>query len=207
MRLCFTISETKNWNRRLEPKAEELYEDGLCTSQTTVFSRWMYENGFKVYTETGNVLETIRRFQRQFLNRNVHYCRRSCSKLNHTGHTYCNCPLLFVYTVSSDSETAFEKSIIVCLHGVLWFGNCLWNLLIVSRTFPVSVYPFIYWEMWSGPGGGGTQLWVGYGCTARSFDHHPITKPEKTQICNLCLNHLFLEGPCLKPVSTFYHLN
>ena len=33
--------------------------------------------------------------------------------------------------------------------------------------------------------GGGTQLWVGYGCAARSFDHHPITKPEKTQICNL----------------------
>ena len=28
----------------------------------------------------------------------------------------------------------------------------------------------------------GTQLWVGYGCEARSFDHHPITKPEKTLI-------------------------
>ena len=36
---------------------------------------------------------------------------------------------------------------------------------------------------------GGTQLWVGYGCAARSFDHHSIglTKPEKMQICNLCL--------------------
>ena len=34
-------------------------------------------------------------------------------------------------------------------------------------------------------GPGGTQLWVRYGCAARSFDHHPITKPEKTQICNL----------------------
>ena len=32
---------------------------------------------------------------------------------------------------------------------------------------------------------GGTQLWVGYGCAARSFDYHPITKPEKVQICNL----------------------
>ena len=30
-----------------------------------------------------------------------------------------------------------------------------------------------------------------------------ITKPEKTQICNLCLNHLFFEGPILKPISTF----
>ena len=74
------------------------------------------------YTETSNVLETIRRFQRQFPNRNVHYCRRSCSNLNHTGCTYCKWPLLFVCTVSCDSET------------------CLWNLLIVSRTLPVSVY-------------------------------------------------------------------
>ena len=29
------------------------------------------------------------------------------------------------------------------------------------------------------PGGGGTELWVGYGCAARSFDHHPITKPRR----------------------------
>ena len=42
---------------------------------------------------------------------------------------------------------------------------------------------------------GGTQLGFGYGCATRSFDHHPITKPEKTQICNLCLNHCFLKGP------------
>ena len=34
-------------------------------------------------------------------------------------------------------------------------------------------------------GEGGSQLWVGYGCAVRSFDHHPITKPEKMQICNL----------------------
>ena len=54
---------------------------------------------------------------------------------------------------------------------------------------------------------GGTHLWVGYGCPARSFNHHPITKPEKMQICNLCPNHLFLEGPFFKPISTFYHVN
>ena len=53
---------------------------------------------------------------------------------------------------------------------------------------------------------GGTQLWVGYGCAAQSFDHHPITKPEKTQICDLCLNHLFFEGPFFKLISTFYHV-
>ena len=52
-----------------------------------------------------------------------------------------------------------------------------------------------------------TQTWVGYGCVAHSFDHHPITKPEKMQICNLCLNHLFLEGPFFKPTSTYCHVN
>ena len=69
----------------------------------------------------------MRRLQRQFPNRNVHYCQRCCSNLNHTGHTYhayCNyCSLSY------------------CLSArVLWFGNCLWNPLIVSRTLPVSVY-------------------------------------------------------------------
>ena len=54
---------------------------------------------------------------------------------------------------------------------------------------------------------GGTQLRVGYGCAARSFDHHPITNPEKTQICYLYLNHSFLEGPFLKPISAFYNVN
>ena len=54
---------------------------------------------------------------------------------------------------------------------------------------------------------GSTQLWVGYGCAAQSFDHHPITKPEKTQICYLYQNHSFLEGPFLKPISAFYNVN
>ena len=49
--------------------------------------------------------------------------------------------------------------------------------------------------------GGGTQILVGYGCPARSFNHHPITKPERTKICNLCLNHMFLEGSFFKPIS------
>ena len=67
--------------------------------------------------------------------------------------------------------------------------------LVILRVFPNTFSP------------GGTQRWVGYGCATRSFDHHPITKPEKTQICNLLLNHLLLEGPFLKPISTFYHIN
>ena len=47
---------------------------------------------------------------------------------------------------------------------------------------------------------GGTQLWV-------EFNHHPITEPEMMQICDLCLKHLFLEGPYFKPISTFYLVN
>ena len=104
--LVLTISVTKNWNRRMEQKAEELYEDGWHPRPQ--FS--VDERVFMVlkYTETVNVLETIRRLKRQFRKRNVHCCRRSCSNVNHTGYTYCKCPLLFVCTVSSDSETAFE---------------------------------------------------------------------------------------------------
>ena len=54
------------------------------------------------------------------------------------------------------------------------------------------------------PGGYSTLSW-GTDVRPGTFDHHPITKPEKTQICDLCLNHLFLEGPFFfKPISTFY---
>ena len=79
-------------------------------------------------------------------------------------------------------------------------------------AFGVAIFVTWYSDQWvfirnDGAPGGGTQLWVGYGCAARSFDHHPTTKPEKTQICNLYLNHLFLEGPFLKPSSTFYYVN
>ena len=36
-----------------------------------------------------------------------------------------------------------------------------------------------------------TQIWVGYRYPARSFNHRPISKLKKMQICNLCLNHLW----------------
>ena len=48
---------TKNWNRRMEQKAEELYKDGWCTCQITVFSRLTVFMVLK-YTETGNILKT-----------------------------------------------------------------------------------------------------------------------------------------------------
>ena len=45
-------------------------------------------------------------------------------------------------------------------------------------------------------GGGYSNLsWVRL--AAQSFNHYPITKPEQTKICNLCLNH-FLKGPFFK---------
>ena len=77
------------------------------------------------------------------------------------------------------------------------FSWILWNLHNFLKTWKSQIYyP-----------GGGTQLWVGYGCAARSFDHNPISKPEKAQIRNLCPNHFFLEGPFLKPISSFDHVN
>ena len=97
--------------------------------------------------------------------------------------------------------------------GILVFVKVLWDMIFKT-----------YWQFWLSffknafessykfnptgiMPGGGTQLWVGYGCAARSFDHHPITKPEKTQICYLYLNHSFLEGPFLKPISAFCNVN
>ena len=73
-------------------------------------------------------------------------------------------------------------------------------------------YLFIYYYYYSR---GGTQLWVGYGCAARSFEHHPITKPEKTQICYLyqkpfvSLRALFKTNQCFLQckfgcISTFW---
>ena len=62
-------------------------------------------------------------------------------------------------------------------------------------------------QVYSG-GGGGTQLWVGYGCAARSFDHHPITKPVKTQICDLSKPFVpgicFVNGPFLSQSVAYF---
>ena len=78
-------------------------------------------------------------------------------------------------------------------------------LYCVMKLLEILIFP--QWCYTCQIPGGGTQLWVGYGCAARSFDHHPITKPEKTQICYLYKNHSFLEGPFLKPISAFYNVN
>ena len=56
------------------------------------------------------------------------------------------------------------------------------------------------------PGVCPSKIWIGYGRTARRFDHHPISKPEKAKVCNPCVENLFLEGSFLKPISTFYHV-
>ena len=62
----------------MEQKAEELYEDhkdAWCSSQTTIS---VDERVFMVlkHTETGNILETVRRFQRQFPNQRTP-CRQT----------------------------------------------------------------------------------------------------------------------------------
>ena len=64
-------------------------------------------------------------------------------------------------------------------------------IVLIATHAPISAHP-PYFEV-KNPRGG-TQLWVGYGCAARSFEHHPITKPEKMQICYLYQNHSFLRA-------------
>ena len=111
------------------------------------------------------------------------------------------CLVQFVHTVSVDSTHGsscdkgsmshswpVEKmsSLPIMHFSVCW--NCKAGFILESKVF-------FSW--------GGTQLWVGYRGAAQSFDHHPITKPEKTQNRNLYLNHLFFEGPSLNRSALF----
>ena len=113
---CNALVLYRKWNQELE------------LTNGTESRRWLVhipDHSFQQLNGVGkwfwSVQKPVMYWRRQFPNRNVQDCRRSCSIFNHTGHTYCK--LL---------------SFIVCLHGVLFFGN--WNLLIISRTLPVSVY-------------------------------------------------------------------
>ena len=93
-----------------------------CTSQTTVISRWMGGEMVLKYTENGNVLETIRRFQLKAVSKQKRLLLPT-----------------FLFKLKPYWTYLLLLSIIIYLHGVLWFGNCFWNLLIVSRTLPVFV--------------------------------------------------------------------
>ena len=76
---------------------------------------------------------------------------------------------VIIFTFFTPSNVLFPsppwKTFVNVLLPVIWVPHTLCN---------ISPHPR-----------GGTQLWVGYGCAARSLDHHLITKPEKVQICNL----------------------
>ena len=92
----FTISETKNWNRRMEQKAKN------CTKMAGAHPKPQFsvdERVFMVleYTETDKVLETIRRFQRQFPNQ----------------RTPCRKPVMDNYVTSKDSTNS----------GWYWYGK------------------------------------------------------------------------------------
>ena len=71
-----------------------------------------------------------------------------------------------------------------------WYLLYFWIVLTIKFKMTPEGYPTLSWVRMCGP----------------KF-RPPITKPEKTQICDLCLNHLFREGPFFKPISTFYHVN
>ena len=90
------------------------------------------------YTETGNTLETTRRFQRQFPNRNVYYCQRPCSNWNHTGHTVIEIIVIVHYCLSTRCPLIRKLFLKPSEH---YTGFC------ILENYK---YPFIYFEMWSG---------------------------------------------------------
>ena len=119
--------------------------------------------------------------------------------------------LVYQYCLKKWYLRSLERASIIQKHMILERENCLYIAQYSCTRIWDSKYLFPFRTCDNTPhnkpifklneemctlmvktGGGGTQLWVGYGCATRSFYHHPITKPEKTQICDLCLNHLFL---------------
>ena len=113
--------------------------------------------------------------------------------------TYINLKVHYIQISKYESLAPFEQvkwwhcSKMRCqIVPSYWSSN--WKSSVASKVLPTAPIDSCY--TFCGPTGG-TQLWVGYRCTARSFNYHPITKPEKMQICDLFLNHLFCEGPFL----------
>ena len=66
---------------------------------------WVFMVLKYMYTEIGNVLETIRRISKE---QERLLLPTFLFKLKLTWTSYHNCPLLFVCTVSFDSKTVFE---------------------------------------------------------------------------------------------------
>ena len=110
----------------------------------TVFSRWMGREMVLKYTETDNVLETIS-FQRQFPNRNIYYCRRPCSNLNHTGHTVIELIVIVHYCLSARCPLIRK----LFLKPFDCFQNITGFCILQHHKYPF-INPFIYLEMWSG---------------------------------------------------------
>ena len=77
----------------------------------------------------------------------------------------------------------------MCIFVAIWQETSMYTSCVLRHCFLCDSLNRVGWFRWFDPDcvifhwfttPGGTQLWVGYGCAARSFDHHPITKPEKT---------------------------
>ena len=90
------------------------------------------------YTETGNCLETIRRFQKQFLNQRT-LCRQTIMD-NYNKYVQYGLSLNRYVGNSrrSFSETAFET---------FWLFPEHYRFLYTLKPFP---HPFIYWKLLSG---------------------------------------------------------
>ena len=128
-------SRTDEWSR----KQKNCNEDSYCTSKTTFSS--VDERVFMVlkYTETSNVLETIRRFQRQFPNQRTP-CRQTIQTIMDNYHKFVQYGLSLNKNLGNCgrycSETAFET---------LWLFPEHYRIILWK---PFS-HPFIYWKLWS----------------------------------------------------------
>ena len=90
------------------------------------------------YTETGNVLETIRRFQRQFTNQRTP-CRQTVMDNYNKFVQYGLNLNSNVGSGRSCSETAFET----------WLFTEHYRFTLYFKLKPFS-HPFTYWKRWSG---------------------------------------------------------
>ena len=120
----------------MEQKAEELYEDGCCTSKTTFPSRWMCIFMVLKCTETGNVLETIKRFQRQFPNQRTPSIQTIMDNYNKFVQYGLSLNRNVGNSGRSCSETAFETFCLFPEHD--------------RFTLKPFSHPFIYRKLWSG---------------------------------------------------------
>ena len=134
----------------------------------------------RLFSALARILDMIR-FDMKIL-----WCSKlfnDCSWLKIEGH------VKLCYIVDSSVKTLLLRYFFLNNSDLEWAGHWILLLFISKarikiRQWPAELHTPQRPIMTSLFRGGGTQIWVGYGSPAQSFNHYPITKPEKTKICN-----------------------